>query len=58
MIDDHLTLFRQGDPGRYLLPGDPWAFPANPGSKLCSAKWCPAWGTTFCREHQPSKDEE
>lgn len=28
------------------------AFLANPASMLCSAKFCPAWGTTFCKEHR------
>jgi len=28
--------------------GDPEAFPANPMSNLCSAKWCTALGTEFC----------
>lgn len=36
------------------------AFLANPGSNLCSAKWCKAWGTKFCREyrttHNPNED--
>jgi len=32
--------------------GDPWAFMANPTSMLCSAKYCPAHGTTFCRMHK------
>lgn len=27
------------------------AFPANPMSVLCGAKWCPAHGTKWCREH-------
>jgi hypothetical protein len=50
-IEGDITAFRNGDLARHLLPGDPWAFPANPNSKLCSEKWCPAWGTAFCREH-------
>ena len=29
------------------------AFLANPASNLCSAKWCPAHGTRFCREWKP-----
>lgn len=29
------------------------AFLANPASNLCSAKWCPAHGTKFCREWKP-----
>ena len=37
--------------GAGLTPaGDPWHFPANPNSKLCSARWCPAWGTSWCHE--------
>lgn len=27
------------------------AFRANPASVLCSDRWCPAWGTGFCRAH-------
>lgn len=50
-VDACLTTFLEGDAQRHVLPGDPWAFPANPQSKLCSDKFCPAWGTEFCREH-------
>lgn len=32
--------------------GEPWAFLANPTSMLCSDKYCPAHGTTFCRVHK------
>lgn len=35
-------------------PSNPWAFPANPRSMLCSDRHCPAWGTNFCREGRPS----
>jgi hypothetical protein len=31
------------------------AFLANPSSMLCSEKYCPAWGTSFCREHKGAK---
>ena len=27
------------------------AFRANPASSLCSRRWCPAWGSDFCRAH-------
>ena len=27
---------------------NPWAFPANPMSQMCSEKYCPAWGTGWC----------
>lgn len=32
--------------------GDPVSVPSNPGSSLCSAKWCPAHGTDTCRMHK------
>jgi hypothetical protein len=56
-MDDHLHMFLNGDPERYLVPGDPWAFPANPSSKLCGAKYCEAFGTAFCREHMTDETE-
>lgn len=31
------------------------AFRANPQSQLCSDRWCPAWGTDFCRSHLGAK---
>jgi hypothetical protein len=45
-----IETFRRGDPERRILPGDPWAFLANPSSILCSPKYCPAHGTEFCHE--------
>lgn len=30
--------------------GSRYEFIANPSSMLCSARWCPAHGTTFCNE--------
>lgn len=35
----------------FQIGGDPQAFPANPMSVLCSAKFCGAWGTDWCKEH-------
>lgn len=32
--------------------GDSWAFLPNPQSILCGDKWCPAFGTSFCRVHK------
>jgi hypothetical protein len=55
-IDQDLRVFRHGDPVRRILPGDPWAFQANPQSNLCSPKWCSAFGTTFCQEGDPDKE--
>jgi hypothetical protein len=40
---------------RRLIDGDAppeHAFLANPASMLCSKKWCPAFGSDFCREHK------
>lgn len=31
--------------------GDPYDIPANPMSLMCSDKYCPAWGTEFCKVH-------
>ena len=28
------------------------AYRANPASALCSARWCRAWGTSFCTAHK------
>lgn len=56
-IEDDLRVFMEGDPQRKILPGDPWSFPSNPNSVLCSRKWCSAHSTPFCVEHyQPSED--
>lgn len=54
-IAGDLETFRNGDPARHILPGDPWAFQANPASILCSPKFCAAFGTEFCREGDPAK---
>jgi hypothetical protein len=54
-IAGDLATFRNGDPERRILPGDPWAFMANPSSMLCSPKYCPAFGTEFCREGDVNK---
>lgn len=43
MADD-LTTFRE--------TGEVWSFVANPMSMLCSDRYCPAWGTKFCRSHK------
>jgi hypothetical protein len=51
-IEGDLRTFRDGDPARRILPGDPWSFQANPNSILCSAKYCPAHSTDFCHEWQ------
>lgn len=50
-----LDTFRNGDPERRIRPGDPWAFMANPSSILCSERYCPAYGTTFCHEGTAGK---
>lgn len=57
-IDMNYQMFVNGDPERGIMPGDPGAFPANPSSNLCSAKWCPAFGTKFCTAHRSDATEE
>lgn len=47
-----IKVFREGAPELGILPGDAWAFAANPSSMLCSEKFCPAFGSTFCNEHK------
>jgi len=34
---------------KFLEVKQPWCFPANPMSMMCSDKYCPAWGTEFCK---------
>jgi hypothetical protein len=36
---------------RFQVSGNPASFRANPSSRLCGEKWCPAWGTGWCRAH-------
>jgi hypothetical protein len=56
-IESDLKVFREGDFTRGVLPGDPWAFVANPSSMLCGEKYCPAHGTSFCHEHAQKEEE-
>lgn len=51
-IAQDIQVFREGHEATGILPGDAWAFSANPSSMLCSDKWCSAWGTSFCSEHK------
>ena len=39
----------------FKLTSDPLAFQANPQSMLCQDRFCPAWGSEFCREHEGAK---
>lgn len=56
-IAQNIETFRHGDEQRRIHPGDPWSFLANPSSRLCSPKYCPAFGTEFCREGDPTREE-
>lgn len=56
-IQADLKVWREGAPEMGMEPMDPWAFAANPNSRTCSAKYCPAHGTAFCREHQTNEME-
>lgn len=38
---------------KFTATGNPWAFPANPMSLMCSATYCPAHGTPFCKVGKP-----
>ena len=40
------------DYATFMEAGDPVSFLANPNSVLCGARFCPAFGTDFCREHR------
>ncbi len=57
-IETDLHVFMNGNSKCGTLPGDPWAFLANPSSMLCGPKYCPAFGTDFCREHAEVATEE
>jgi hypothetical protein len=50
MIQHDVQTFRHGDDERKIPAGDAWAFAANPNSMLCSDRFCPAHGTSFCKE--------
>ena len=36
------------DMRNFLKTGDPWSFPCNPMSMMCSEKYCPCYKSTFC----------
>lgn len=38
---------------RFAEKRNPYAIPANPMSLMCSPKYCPAFGTEFCKVHEP-----
>lgn len=42
----------------FRAKGDHREFLANPSSMLCSDKYCPAWGTGFCKEHKNNQPGE
>ena len=43
---------------RFASTGDPWTIPANPMSLMCSVKYCPAHGTSFCAMGRPEKERD
>lgn len=43
-IADHQRRFEE-----WVKTGDPWSFPANPMSMVCTKNYCPAFDTSFCR---------
>lgn len=46
------------DVAEFTRSGDPEAFVANPMSLMCSERYCPAWGTSFCGLHEPGEAAE
>lgn len=40
------------DHAAFKQSGNEYVFSANPSSMLCSERYCPAWGTNFCRLHK------
>jgi hypothetical protein len=48
----------RADVEKFQQTGDPYSFPANPMSLMCSAKYCPAHGTKFCKLHISKTNEE
>ncbi|MDD2878769.1 MAG: PD-(D/E)XK nuclease family protein [Acidiphilium sp.] len=56
-IASDIRVFREGDPAMGVMPGDPWAFAANPSSMLCHPKYCSAHGTDWCAEHMAKEAE-
>jgi len=49
-MKDDVAMFRES--------GEPTSFIANPQSMLCSDRFCPVWGTAFCREHKNKGEKE
>ena len=47
--DRALRRWTDGSPEAGISAQCPDSFMANPSSRLCSARWCPAFGTPFCR---------
>jgi hypothetical protein len=43
---------------KFKETGDPWSFPANPNTFLCSKTWCPAHSTPFCDMGRPDYNKE
>lgn len=41
----------------FSTTSDPLTFLPNPGSILCSSRYCPAWGTDFCHAHRTDTKE-
>lgn len=46
------------DRDRFLATGDPYSFPMNPSTMLCSAKYCTAWGTKFCDQWRANTNDD
>lgn len=49
------TVMRDVD--AFEVSRDPNVFTANPMSMVCNEKYCPVWGTEFCKAHLPKVGE-
>lgn len=43
---------------KFSASGNPDDIPANPMSLMCSPRYCPAYGTSFCKVHNPAPSME
>jgi hypothetical protein len=47
-VADHAAAKILDQVSEFIRTGDPWVFPTNPSSKLCTANWCSLYGTELC----------
>lgn len=42
---------------KFMRTGDPLTFRMNPSALICSKKFCPVWGTSFCNQWRDTGDD-